>query len=450
MTEQLVSVRDNLDEQAKPHKWGDQIRGTLDCIALMARCNLLMSKQSLGTLEIRGKGLQYNSLRANIRHCNQMGLDALRSTTEHMGEVDRLARNMSHTEGIIASIQQNIGLEQSRLRRRNLQDLISLGVSNVEKSVCIIAKVKENFSQWNKVTKNLLFVLEEKTSENKKEEKKIQKEIEWNKSRGKGVRIMIGKTEEASRNLTIALENFKNGYTEHREENPESSEVWSSVAALSNAPGIVGAAFRAAWSWDKDSLEEERRKLDERVNELHNEIESTIGVMGILEQTLIQLSKLQSQVEVFMDFLINIQSIMADVKDTQRRVLMEDLTTEEVDDLNRDRELTRAFNRNVALMQRRFFIASKAASLYNEVSGEFILPGVSWVTGFYFVDASGEVYEKGEVEIQTKEAELCGGAKEFIAQRIEEIGIELKLLDTETTEKTISAKVEEIAEDEAL
>ena len=62
MSEQLFSVRDDLGEQAKPHIWGDQIRGTLDCIALMARCNLLMSKESLGTLEIRGKGLQYVGL----------------------------------------------------------------------------------------------------------------------------------------------------------------------------------------------------------------------------------------------------------------------------------------------------------------------------------------------------------------------------------------------------
>jgi hypothetical protein len=67
-------------------------------------------------------------------------------------------------------------------------------------------------------------------------------------------------------------------------------------------------------------------------------------------------------------------------------------------------------------MQRRFLTASKAASLYNEVSREFILPDVSWVTGFYFVNASKEVYRKGELELQAKEAELCGGANEFIAQ----------------------------------
>lgn len=119
MSEQLFSIRDRLGEQAKPHKWGAQIGGTLDCIALMARCNLLMSKESLGTIELSGKGLQYvglylyhppltddsqryNSLRANIRNCNQMGLDALRSTAEHMGEVDRLARNMPNADGIVS------------------------------------------------------------------------------------------------------------------------------------------------------------------------------------------------------------------------------------------------------------------------------------------------------------------------------------------------------------
>jgi hypothetical protein len=49
------------------------------------------------------------------------------------------------------------------------------------------------------------------------------------------------------------------------------------MVALSYAPGIVGAAYRAGWSWDKDYLQEKRRRLDERVNELHNEIESTVS-----------------------------------------------------------------------------------------------------------------------------------------------------------------------------
>ena len=64
--------------------------------------------------------------------------------------------------------------------------------------------------------------------------------------------------------------------------------------------------------------------------------------MSILEQTLKELSKLQSQVEAFMDFLINIQKIMEDIKANQHFVLMEGITSEELDNLNQDRELEKA------------------------------------------------------------------------------------------------------------
>lgn len=61
--------------------------------------------------------------------------------------------------------------------------------------------------------------------------------------------------------------------------------------------------------------------------------------MSILEQTLKELSKLQSQVEAFMDFLINIRKIMEDIRENQHFVLMEGLTSEDLDNINQDREL---------------------------------------------------------------------------------------------------------------
>lgn len=56
---QLLSLGGDLQNQAKPQTWGYQIQEAPKCIILMARCKLLMSRQSPTTLEIQGQGIEY-------------------------------------------------------------------------------------------------------------------------------------------------------------------------------------------------------------------------------------------------------------------------------------------------------------------------------------------------------------------------------------------------------
>lgn len=56
---QLVSSYDELIHQNKPHSWGKQIQQAPQCIILMARCKLLVSRSSLISLDISGYGLKY-------------------------------------------------------------------------------------------------------------------------------------------------------------------------------------------------------------------------------------------------------------------------------------------------------------------------------------------------------------------------------------------------------
>ena len=49
------------------------------------------------------------------------------------------------------------------------------------------------------------------------------------------------------------------------------------MVALSKAPGIIPAAIRARWMRNSVDLHQGRRDTHDRVNELHNEIESVVS-----------------------------------------------------------------------------------------------------------------------------------------------------------------------------
>ncbi|GKU07239.1 unnamed protein product [Fusarium langsethiae] len=407
---QLFSPRDDLIDQAKPQIWGRQIHDAPECIILMARCKLLMSRQSLVTLELNVQGVESTSLGVNIRQCTQMGQDALRSTAEQMGQVRRLARDISKDEGIIDSIQKNImNKTQSEFRHRRLQQFIEDGIDNVAKSVSVIADVKQNFDRWSKMTKDLLLALQQKTTDNMRKKSDIE---EMN--------------------------------------NPNIDPFISGAVALFKNPGVISAAFSFGLPGQMEGLQTLIRSLDDRLDKLHQEIGSTIDVRDILAKNLQDLSELQVQVENFMDFMISIQSIMDDIQRSHSRYLMKGLTPNNLDDLERDQELARDYTKDGALMKSRFLTAYKAASLYNEVSTKFILPGVSWLTGLCFDDTEA-AFKEGLLEIEGKQGELCGGAKRLVTQRIKEIKIEMKIDQSTTPAKEMTADVEELSgDDEAL
>ncbi|TVY75526.1 hypothetical protein Focb16_v005039 [Fusarium oxysporum f. sp. cubense] len=137
---------------------------------------------------------------------------------------------------------------------------------------------------------------------------------------------------------------------------------------------------------------------------------------------------------------------MVVVKDGDDRVLIRDLTAKDIDDMNDDPQLKEDYLRDARLMKKRLFIASRATELYNEISDKFILPGVSWVGRLSTLNLSDEAYDKMELEIEAKRSELSEGAKRLIMERVDEIGIALKVHDPQST-AVPQANVTEVAED---
>ena len=67
-------------------------------------------------------------------------------------------------------------------------------------------------------------------------------------------------------------------------------------------------------------------------------------------------------------------------------------------------------------MKTRFLFASQAAELYNDVSEQFIIPGVNWLSGLRLEEGSEETTDKRVAELEQWRKKLCIGAENLTAK----------------------------------
>ncbi|KAF0635116.1 hypothetical protein FPSE5266_06391 [Fusarium pseudograminearum] len=276
-----------------------------------------------------------------------------------------------------------------------------------------------------------------------KEKKDTEKRLAERQRERDRIQQRITAQAEATQHLKSTWESLARGFMVVRENSPGIELGLTGVALMAvGVPVLIQAALSAGLPGRMDYLQENIKVLDDRVNDLHDEIGSTIGMKKLLEETLRDLSNLQKQVEHFMDFLIGIQRVMDNIQDEQGLYLMEGMTPDDQDQIRHDHETRRDYANDGELMKSKFMTAYKATTLYNEVSNTYIRPGVSWLTGLCFDDTEAD-FKKGILEIEEKRNELCGGAKELVDRRINEIGIDLKVVDPAPSAKETNEEVTE-------
>jgi hypothetical protein len=64
-------------------------------------------------------------------------------------------------------------------------------------------------------------------------------------------------------------------------------------------------------------------------------------------------------------------------------------------------------------MKTRFLFAAKAPELYNDVSEQFIIPGVNWLSGFRLEDRPDEAIDKRVTELERWKKMICTGAEDL-------------------------------------
>ncbi|KAK2471871.1 hypothetical protein H9L39_16554 [Fusarium oxysporum f. sp. albedinis] len=255
----------------------------------------------------------------------------------------------------------------------------------------------------------------DKTASNETQKKEAERKIVGTQRYEETLQKHRQKLEESREVFNEALQDYKDTYNNFQTRAPGVDAVFAAMAALFMNPKLIVAGMSA-------------------------------DVVAILNKTLEDLTKLQEQIENFLEFLLGIQKIMAVIDDGHDRVLMRNLAPDDLDELNRDPELKRDFLRDADRMKDRFLIASKAAALYNEISDMCIIPGVAWVGGLCFVHSSNDAYEESLLEIQTQERQLCERSRQLITQRVDEIGIELKVLSRKSAKSPANSTTKSVKE----
>ncbi|KAH7144229.1 hypothetical protein B0J13DRAFT_622795 [Dactylonectria estremocensis] len=446
--QQLLSLRDELKNYLKPQEWGIQIQGAPQCVILMAQCKLLVSKPSAMALQLTGSGLKYDSLFANINHCTQLGQDTFRSTAVRMERVGHLAHEMSKPGGIIETMLKYIDPKQSSIRDKRFHSYVMTGLNTIDESVTMIRQVGREFTEWGTVTANLLRALEEKAASNTTrqietkntleaqslEKQRLEKELELEKK----------ELEDLEKRFQKAIQTYEQIVNSLPATIVSAGAMVAAAAAVGLAPEVlaVGTAYGSmnyAWIWFRQNtrkstirtLDNETSSLRDRLEQLSGETKSINEVARIVKGTLADLNQLQVQIKLFMEFLENIQTMMAIIKDGKDRVFMKNLTLLDREELKRDTDLKKEILSDALLMKNRFLIASKAAALYNDVSRGFVIPGVRWVAELC-IDSRDDSVEDKVKEIEMWRVKLCNGAKQLIAKRVGELDTELQVLNRES------------------
>ncbi|VTT64533.1 unnamed protein product [Fusarium fujikuroi] len=164
MTElELRSTHDDIHSQAQPQLWGKQIQEAPQCITLMAKCKLLLSKASMEGLEVSPNGPEQEPLLVVMGRFCRMGESTFRSTATRMKAVGRLTHDMWKLDGTLDSVTKHINMKPCRMRDLRLQSHMKSGLSKIGQSVSEISAVKDEFSEWRRPTNNLLDCLKNKT-----------------------------------------------------------------------------------------------------------------------------------------------------------------------------------------------------------------------------------------------------------------------------------------------
>ncbi|KDN66664.1 hypothetical protein CSUB01_07506 [Colletotrichum sublineola] len=378
----------DIEPELRPIFWGRQIQGAPKSVILMAECKVVASKPSAMTLDLSEFSLPRKTLYGNINHCTQLGEDTFRSTAMKMARVGYLTHEMSKPDGIIESMLKFIDPDQSRLRDKILHRHISKGLEIIDESRRMVKEVQEKFTDWAQATQDLYDALTDKASTNKQQQRETQGKI--NQKTQEKERL-----EEDAEEEKIELAKLDQKALEVYEMMLNSLPTsMSKVARMCAAAAIAGLSPELAFGvLVLGSI---------HVGVFHTDYFSEAEVAEIIKKALKDLKDLQEETTRFLDFLTGIQKMIISADDKRNHVFMGDLTPEERRDLICDNTDpgSQKLQEDALFLKNRFLIATKATSLYNDVSEKFVTPGVQWEAGLQLLDLTDNALNTKIKEIE--------------------------------------------------
>ncbi|KAL7623140.1 hypothetical protein AAE478_006821 [Parahypoxylon ruwenzoriense] len=451
MSEQVVQVGKELQTQARSQQWGLNVRAGAECVLVLAECQLLASKPEAMALDLSNSGLPYSTLYANVGHCTQTGAETFRRTGEKMGRVWFLTNDMGKPGGMIESMLKYLDPNQSAARDKRLKLYITKGQEMIDESVAEIAAVRVDFAEWKNFTTKLLRALEEKAAINEQQKIETENTLREREMEKKQKEEELERHRKLLRNYEAKYQKVFEIYDTLVDNLPTTiAGVGSAIAgaaAVGLGPGLlvmglVGGGMqymfldsaRQTGASTVQRLEREAVNLRNMLLQLSGEARSIAGLADIIRQALGRLSILQQQIDMFMEFLIKIQTMIKIATDRKDWVFKPDQTMEERKQEWEDADLKKEILSESYIMKTRFLLASKAAGLYNEVSEQFVIPGFNWLAAVRLTDGSDDTVEKMVVEIERERTKICMGAEKLTALAKDELKKSLDTLARDSAE----------------
>ncbi|KAL3468133.1 hypothetical protein BJX64DRAFT_283016 [Aspergillus heterothallicus] len=403
MEQQCMRMEKELEKHYGKEDWSMTFRAGPDSIGILAECILITARPRVRGIEI--PGLKFKALSANVLHCAEIGSETFRETAKHMDLLAELTDELSMPGGLIDTMLKFSEPGQSQDRDDVLADIIAEGEQSITHCMGAIEMVSASFKGWCELTKSLHLALQETLGRKDREKDAVKNDIKKHEAdkevkeeqRRKNEEKMRAKHEEMQKTRE-KKEWYENTVQKIVKGNPLSIRISPAVLAAPEVASVVpvvaavGAVGAIAFlhyvtlKADLSSMEEAQAKRDEEIRELEQskaELEATLAQLSedsksiveiahIVGDSIQKVTELQQLIQKFMDFLSQIFKIIGDT-----------------------RFLKMAFE-----MKTRFIFASKASSVYNAVSSQFILPTLNILPGL------GCPNHTAEYEIQARIDEI--------------------------------------------
>ncbi|KAE8384245.1 hypothetical protein BDV23DRAFT_177207 [Aspergillus alliaceus] len=290
MEQQISRLRSDLERNYGKENWAMAFRAGPDAIGILAECMLITSRPKVMGMEVKGPGLMYTTLSANISYCVTVGKATFRETAKDMDSLADLTRELSQPDGTV------------------LLPLSSLPIEKMLRFSDPGHKRGEELIVENRIRQQQI--------------EKAQKEDE----RKRDAAIMREKEEELQK-----LREKKERYDDYAQRiRSVPALIATAVEGAVMAPAVVATGVLAFASYvslrsDISNMEQAQARRDQEIRELekskaHLEValaqlgedSKSIGeVAHIVEKSVRRVTELQGHIEKFMEFLYEMNKIIS-------------------------------------------------------------------------------------------------------------------------------------------
>ncbi|KAL3432697.1 hypothetical protein BDV09DRAFT_205769 [Aspergillus tetrazonus] len=257
MEQQIMHIESELQREYETADWSTTFRAGPDSVGLLADCIVITSRPRVSSIELKGCGLEYTTLGANVIHCADVGAEAFLTTARNMKLLAQLTNELSQPNGVVRC-------------PFNLCYCQLIGTWKQKQDV-------EIEIEKNQVAKEL------------KENQTGKEEVRWTRQKSSCKKL-------AERRKTTG-----SGL----------AESLAVTIASTSAVVTAGAGLAVGGTHDIRELEASKSTLEETLAQLSAESKSIDEVAQIVAMSFKKVTELQQLVRKFMDFLFEVNAIIS-------------------------------------------------------------------------------------------------------------------------------------------